>query len=121
MVGVQWSAAQGVGEGAAVGVDDGGWSEFDASSVDGDVPAGVMHLAVVCFTEQDAVFYAGVAAVDPVLAVVCVAQSWWSVAAGERASAVPRDEGAADGEWDGSQGPSDVEGFGGPAQHDGDD
>jgi hypothetical protein len=43
----QWSAAQWIGEGPAVGVDDCGGPEFDASAVDGDIPALQVHLLMV--------------------------------------------------------------------------
>ena len=65
--------------------------------VDEDVPAGVVHVPVMRFTEQDAIFDAGFTIVDPVSTVMRLASSRGSIAAGESASAVSGDERAADG------------------------
>lgn len=57
--------------------------------------------------------------IDPVSTVVRLAHSRWPIAAGERASAVSGDERSADGQRDGAQGPTDVEGFGFSTQSNG--
>ncbi len=46
------SAAEWVGEGSSIWVDDCGWPEFDASAVDGDVPALEVDLLVVHGAQQ---------------------------------------------------------------------
>jgi hypothetical protein len=53
--------------------------------------------------------------------VVGFAQTGWPITAGEAASAVAGDQGAADAQGDGALGATDIEGFGVPAQDDGDE
>jgi hypothetical protein len=78
-------------------VDDCWWDEVDVAGVDEDFPAGVVHVAVVGLAEENTVLEAGGTAVGPVLTVMRLAQSRWPVATGESASAVSRDERAANG------------------------
>jgi hypothetical protein len=98
---MRWSmtsclAPEWVDEWTAVGVDDRWWAEFDASAVDGDVPALVVHLLVMHRAQQAAIFGGRLAAIGPVRPVVCFAESRWPVTPRKRTSAVPRDECAAD-------------------------
>jgi hypothetical protein len=54
------SMSERVGEGSAVGVDGGGWSEVDPSGMDGEIPALEVDLLVVAATQQAAVLVTGV-------------------------------------------------------------
>ena len=66
---------EGIGEGSAVGVDEGGWPEFDASALDGDVPAVEVYLLVVHGAKQAAVVDGGITAVGQWV-MWCAWQSW---------------------------------------------
>ena len=79
--------------------------------VDEDFPAGVVHVSVVGFTEQDAVFYSGFAIIDSVSTVMRLTHSWRPIAARKNTSAISPDKCTANGQRDGSHGPSNVEGF----------
>ena len=74
--------SDGVGWSGAIGrVDDGGWSEFDASALDGDVPALQVYLLVVRGA-QEAAFPTFVSPpFNPVPHVVRGTDSRWSIAA----------------------------------------
>ena len=78
-------------------VDDGGWDEVDVAGVDEDFPAGVMHMPMVRFAEQYAVFYTGFTIVDPVSTMMRLAHSGWPITARKNTSAVSGDQGSADG------------------------
>jgi hypothetical protein len=65
--------------------------------VDEDVPAGVVHVPMVRFTQQDAIFDTGFTILDPVPTMVRLAHSWRPIAARKSATAIPRDKGTADG------------------------
>lgn len=102
------SVPEGIGEGPAIWVDDCGWPEFDASALDGDVPALEVDLLVVHGAQQATVVHGRLSTVSPVPGVVCVAHSGRPVAAGKRASAVSGDQRAADAQGDGAHSTADV-------------
>ena len=77
-------------EWGAGGIDDRGWDEFDVVVVDEDFPAGVVHVPMVRFAEQDAIFDAGFTIVDPVPRVVRLTHSRWPIAPRKSTSAIPR-------------------------------
>ena len=106
------SAAEWIDKGSAVGIDDRGWSEFDAPAPDGDIPALEVHLLVVGGAQQATVVDSGQPIVDPVLQVVRGADSRWSIAAGKNTPAIPRDQGAANAYRDGAHCPANVERLG---------
>ena len=85
---MQWRAGR---------VYDCGWDEFDVAVVDKDFPTSSMHVPVVSFTQKHAVLDAGFTIVDPVSRVVRLTHSRWPIAGRESASAIPRDQRAADG------------------------
>jgi hypothetical protein len=91
-----WLAAEWVGAGPTIRIDDHGWSEFDSSAADGNIPALSVHLLMVHRAQEATIFYAGYAAIDPMPHMVRGAKSGWPIAARETTAAIPGDEGAAD-------------------------
>jgi hypothetical protein len=65
--------------------------------LDEDVPAGVVYVPMVRFAEQDAIVDSGLATINPVPPVVCLAHSGGSITVRENTIAVLGDERAADG------------------------
>ena len=113
-------ATEWVAQWSAGGVYDRGWDEFDVARVDEDFPAGPMHVPMMSFAQENAVFNTGFALIDPVSAMVRLTYSRWPIAARKRTSSISRDKRSADGQRNGSHRPSDVEGLGFPAENNGD-
>ena len=67
------SVSEGIGERSAVGIDGGGWPEFDTPTSDGDVPALEVDLLVMHRTQQAAISDGRDAVVGPVHDVVRLA------------------------------------------------
>ncbi|HEV7451766.1 MAG TPA: hypothetical protein VGO16_10345, partial [Pseudonocardiaceae bacterium] len=74
-----------------MGVENGGWSELDEVSADGDIPSGSMHPPVVGGAEQNAILHFGMTVVIPLPDVVSVAQCGGTVTTRESTSAVSGD------------------------------
>jgi hypothetical protein len=72
----------------SVAVENGGWSELNEVSADGDVPSGSMHPSVVDGTEQNAIIHFRVAVVIPFQDVVGVAQCGGTVTTRKCTSAI---------------------------------
>jgi hypothetical protein len=64
--------------------------------VDGDFPAGVMHVPMVGFTQQYTIFYTGFTIVDPVQTMMRLAHSRWPITTRKNTAAVPRNQRSAD-------------------------
>lgn len=61
-----------------------------------DVPAGVMHVPVVRFAQQDAILNTSFTTINPVSPVVRLVHSRWPITAQENTTAIPGDQRSAD-------------------------